>query len=83
LYGQDRSEPGICPILITVPNAHCVIGRQHILRGVESVNIDHVAYYSWRTLKTLVERYDYVVKEFYWYLPGQPRTAEGLIFVVE
>lgn len=70
------------PVLITVPNAYSMNAREwNERRQTECVNVDHVCWYSWRTLKTLVERYGYTVQEWYWY-GGQPRTAEGLIFVV-
>jgi hypothetical protein len=50
--------------------------------GTENVNVDHVAWYSWRTLKTLLDRYGYPIREFYWY-KGRPRFAEGIIVVTE
>jgi hypothetical protein len=73
--------PGI-PVIVTVPNAFASAGRKHMTEGVENVNIDHVAWYSYRTLKTLVERAGYAVAEFHWYAPGEPYFAEGLIFVL-
>ncbi len=70
------------PLVITVPNAHSHAGRQSYVKdGIENVNKDHVSWYSWKTLKTLVERYGFTVREFYWY-NGKPLVAEGLIFVV-
>lgn len=68
-------------VLITVPNAFCHPGKRWIDVGYEHVNPDHVAWYSWHTLKVLVERCGFTVREFYWYR-GKPLTAEGLIFVV-
>jgi 2-polyprenyl-3-methyl-5-hydroxy-6-metoxy-1,4-benzoquinol methylase len=88
---EHLSNPGIflqklkkykAQILITVPNAHCEAGYLHVKNNTENVNIDHVAYYTWRTLKTLVERFGYEVKEFYWY-NGKERISEGLIMLVE
>lgn len=76
-----RQYPEV-PVLITVPNAFTAAGRQHITRGVENTNIDHVAWYSFRTLKTLVGRAGYVDLWFGWY-NGSPLTAEGLIVVVQ
>lgn len=64
--------------IITVPNAFGSAGQKHLARGIENVNIDHVAWYSFRTLKTLLERAGYRDLEFAWYR-GQPLTAEGLI----
>jgi hypothetical protein len=44
--------------------------------------VDHCYWFSWRTLKTLVERAGYAVAEFHWYGPGEPGFSEGLIFVL-
>jgi hypothetical protein len=76
-----RQFPGV-PLLLTVPNAYSEAGRQHMARGVENVNRDHVAWYSYRTLRTLLERYDYRIAQFAWYT-GPPFVAEGLIVVTE
>lgn len=71
----------LVPVLITVPNAFSSAAAKHIKDdGNENVNVDHVAWYSYRTLRTLLERYGYVIEEFYWY-QGQPFTAEGMIVV--
>ncbi len=72
--------PG-CEVIITVPNAFCEAGRQWMQRGYENVHRDHTAWYSWRTLTTLVEKCGYQVQEWYWHT-GKPLVAEGLIFVV-
>lgn len=76
-----RQYPGV-PLVITVPNAHSAASHRSIARGIENVNRDHCAYYSWHTLKVLVERHGFTIREFAWY-HGEPRTAEGLIMVVE
>lgn len=76
-----RQWPGV-PVVITVPNAFCEVGRRSVLAGVEQVNKDHVAYYSWKTLSVLLARVGYTPQTFAWY-KGPPRTAEGLIMVVE
>lgn len=76
-----RQFPGV-PVIITVPNAFSEAGNKYIRRGVEMVNRDHVAWYSWKTLSVLVERVGYRVVQFHWY-QGKPGVAEGLIFVVE
>ncbi len=73
--------PGV-PMVITVPNALSTIALKHVKQGVENVNQDHVAYYSWKTMSVLLARYGFTVKEFYYY-NGEPFTAEGLIFAVE
>jgi hypothetical protein len=71
-----------CPIIITAPNAFCAIGAAHLRNGIENVNIDHVAYYSYWTLLRLVEKCGYTLREWYWY-NGKPLFAEGLVFIVE
>lgn len=73
--------PGI-PVVITVPNAFTAIGQKHLKTGYENVNIDHVAWYSPRTLRTLVERVGYTITAFAYY-NGTGPSSEGLIAVVE
>lgn len=70
------------PVIITVPNAFSASGMYWIKRGTENVNRDHVSYYSYRTLATLLERVGYTITEFYVY-NGNNATAEGLIVVAE
>jgi len=88
---EHLSNPGIflkalrffnVPLIITTPNAFCDFAASHMKRNQENVNVDHVAWYSWRTLTTLVERCGYVVKDFHWY-NGRPLFAEGMVMVVE
>lgn len=85
LYFLQRlrtTYPGV-PVIVTVPNAFSDIARKHLACDEwENVNIDHVTWYSWRTLRTLVERAGYTVKEMYWQ-NGRPLFAEGMIFVME
>jgi 2-polyprenyl-3-methyl-5-hydroxy-6-metoxy-1,4-benzoquinol methylase len=71
-----------CEIIITVPNAFSQAGQQWILKGIEQVNRDHTAWYSYMTLKTLVEKCRFQVQEWYWH-NGPKYTAEGLIFIVK
>ena len=71
-----------CPVILTVPNAFCSGGYNSIQKGVEMVNPEHVAYYSYWTLKTLVQKHGYKILEWYWY-NGKPLTAEGIIFLME
>ena len=68
--------------IVTVPNAFSDISRRHMETGVENVNRDHVAWYSHRTMKTLLERSGYEIKELAWY-KGRAMFAEGLIIVTE
>jgi 2-polyprenyl-3-methyl-5-hydroxy-6-metoxy-1,4-benzoquinol methylase len=83
-YFLDRLKlqyPGI-PVVITVPNAFSQAGRKHIASGVENVNLDHVAWYSHKTLSVLLSRAGYTVRDFKWY-GGPPYVAEGLIVIAE
>lgn len=70
------------PIIVSVPNAFCHAAAVHMQDGIENVNIDHVSWLSYRTLRTLLERYGYVIDVFHWY-NGEPLTAEGLIVVAK
>lgn len=72
-----RQYPRV-PVLITVPNAFTSRGSGHLKAGVENVNVDHVSWYSPRTLRTLLERAGYEIREFAWY-GGAPPQSEGLI----
>ena len=71
-----------CPIVITVPNAFSNGSGGWLTKGKECVNAEHVAWYSYYTLKNLVERYGYKVEEFYW--AGEPHYfSEGIIMVIK
>lgn len=70
------------PVVISVPNAFSAVAAKHNGRGTENVNIDHVAWYSYRTLLTLLERHGFTSSAFAWYR-GEPLTAEGLLVVTE
>jgi hypothetical protein len=76
-----RQYRGILTI-VTVPNAFSAITAKHLARGFENVNVDHVCWYSVRTLTTLLTRAGYTDLDFAWYR-GQPLTAEGLMVVTK
>ena len=65
------------PVYVTVPHA----GGYSVKGACEVVNREHVAWYSYTTLKTLLGRYGYEIVEARWY-NGQPHKAEGLIMLV-
>ena len=77
-----------CPLIITTPNAFSQSGMDCVKQGYENVNKDHVAYYTYTTLKTLAERYRYRINAFFWDIgvPGRlgnkPNIAEGIIAVL-
>jgi hypothetical protein len=66
------------PLLVTAPNAFADGSRGWLAKDTECVNRDHVAYYSYWTLRRLLERFGYIVKEVGWY-NGKPKVAEGLV----
>jgi hypothetical protein len=74
----DKLHKYNLPIIITVPNA---FGNNRARVGIENVNKEHVAWYSYYTLKVLIERHGFTLYEWYWY-NGKPYTAEGIIFVI-
>ncbi len=65
-------------LYFTVPNA----GAYMVKEGCEVVNAEHVCWYSYATLKTLLTRYKYEIVESRWY-NGDPYKAEGLIMVAK
>lgn len=71
-----------CPLIATVPNAYSRIAQLHLRSGYENVNRDHVAWHSPQTLKVLLARAGYEVREWYGY-NGQWPTCEGIIAVAE
>lgn len=70
------------PVILTVPNAFSVAGHHYLMKSIECVNKEHVAWYSYHTLKVLIERHGFRLKEWFWY-NGQPIVAEGIIFIME
>lgn len=68
--------------VVTVPNAFSEAARAHMARGIENVNPDHVSWFSYKTLYTLLGRAGYTKNTFAWY-GGKPYVAEGLIVVME
>jgi len=82
LLWQVREKYPACAVVITVPNAFSSAGQAWIQKGIEQVNADHTAWYSYWTLTTLVTKCGFVVKEWYW-AGGVQYTAEGLLFVCQ
>lgn len=50
-------------LLITTPNAYRLTNTFVALTGKENMNPDHIAIYSWFTLKNLMERHDWHIDE--------------------
>lgn len=73
----------ICPVIFTVPNAMNTGGMEWLVkRGRENVNRDHVCYYSYTTLRTLLARHGYRIAQHFWY-GGKPYVSEGLIVLAQ
>jgi hypothetical protein len=70
------------PVILTAPNAFSAGSRHFLNRNIENVNREHVAWYSYHTLKVLVERHNFKLVKWHWY-NGKPLTAEGIIFKLE
>jgi 2-polyprenyl-3-methyl-5-hydroxy-6-metoxy-1,4-benzoquinol methylase len=85
LFLEELKQKYSCQKIFSVPNAFGVFHTHWIKNSQENVNDDHVAYYSYKTFTTLLTRYGYKVKEFYWYdNPTQVQKQgfnEGLVFV--
>lgn len=56
-----------CKMVVTVPNAFSIRNMLHILRGYEKVAPDHVGYYSYSTLRELVQRNSFQLDKTEWY----------------
>jgi len=69
-------------IIFTVPNAFSQAAQKSMVNHVENVNIDHVAWYSYTTIQTLLKRFKYAISGMKWY-NGKPFTAEGLIVIAK
>lgn len=76
-----RQYAGV-PVVVTVPNALSSIAQKQLARGLENCNIDHVCWFSPRTLRTLVERAGYVVRAWAYY-NGDGPSAEGIVAVMD
>ena len=59
-----------------------MIAGPALAQGMENVNIDHVAWYSYTTLTTLLKREGWIPEVHAWY-KGEPYFSEGLIVVTE
>jgi hypothetical protein len=80
LLWQIREQYPQCEVIVTVPNAYSASAQAWVQRGFENVNADHVAWYSYQTLGTLLKKCGFTIHEWCWY-GGKPRAAEGLIAV--
>lgn len=80
-------------MIITTPNALCL--HRYIytfFTGYERVHPEHMCYFSYNTLKELLVRHGFIIKETYYYTLGNniekmiykifPNLCTGLIFVI-
>lgn len=87
---EHLSNPGILldtlrgygkPVIITAPNAFSCAAQHFIRKGHEQVNAEHVCWYSWHTMKVLLERHSMRPVFLGWYGEGrEPVEGEGVIF---
>lgn len=54
-------------LVITVPNAFCLITFLRLFRGIETTHEDHVAYYSYVTLRQLLSRVGLTIESIKFY----------------
>jgi hypothetical protein len=73
---EPREHISPADVAVTVPNAFSR-SSGWLNKGLENVNVDHVAWYSPRTLRTLVERAGYTISEWGWYNGTAPHS-EGI-----
>lgn len=62
-------------LVVTTPNAHALVNFAAALLGRELVNDDHVSWYSWRTLVTVLSRHGWKPDEVSYYV--LPRISGG------
>jgi len=77
LEGIKRLAKENVELIITVPNSPTLKSFLRSLVGTEMVHHDHVCYYSLKTLTTLLKRYSFEVKEYYYYT-APPVPERGL-----
>jgi SAM-dependent methyltransferase len=74
----DAVKPLVAPsgmLVLTTPNAHALTNVLAALLGRELVNPDHVSWFSWRTLATLLERHNWRFESLAYY--RFPRVESG------
>lgn len=74
----DAVKPLVAPsgtLVLTTPNAHALTNVLAALVGRELVNPDHVSWFTWRTLATLLERHDWRLESLAYY--RFPTVASG------
>lgn len=75
LEGIRGGIPDHARLVVTVPNAYGYFGILQMLLGYEKVHPEHVAYYSFGTLRELLTRHGYVVHRI---LPCRNREVRPL-----
>lgn len=86
LRGVRRFMHSDSVLVVTTVNAYC--GLRFLLYGLrgkgglsEPVHPDHVAYYSYSTLRLLLEKENYRVREFYFYDLGAEHRPHNRWFI--
>jgi hypothetical protein len=83
LLKKLRVEAPSVPLLITTPNAMATAGQVWMQRGIECVNPDHNAWYSYHTLQVLLQKCGWPPDgcSWSWYGGGPAGLNEGIICV--
>lgn len=71
-----------CEVLLTVPNAFGYNRYKIMQVGIEYDNVQHLACYSFSTIKRLIQRYGFRISQFYWADYPMQFFAKGLVFVL-
>ncbi|MFC5520228.1 class I SAM-dependent methyltransferase [Polaromonas jejuensis] len=84
-YTNNIGDKG--KLILTVPNAFCFTTIFRLFSGIETVHEDHVAYYSFSTLKRLFSRYDLQIDQLFFYseidrLTGWKRVLKNIFHKV-
>jgi hypothetical protein len=75
LEGIRGGIPDHARLVVTVPNAYAYFGILQMVLGYEKVHPEHVAYYSFGTLRELLTRHGYAVQRI---LPCRNREVRAL-----
>jgi SAM-dependent methyltransferase len=63
-------------LVLTTPNAFALANFLAALLGREVINVDHVAWHSWRTIETVLGRHGWRIRAFMYYT-RQPLASPG------
>jgi predicted TPR repeat methyltransferase len=79
LQGIRRAMTSKAQLVITVPNAFAYFGIVQMLLGREKVHPDHVAYYSYGTLRELLRRHGFEAEQIIPCKNREMRTLDKIL----